>query len=108
MLISFAFTKTKTRHTDSGVFKCADSYLYIWHVVKTYDTQFVDYQSAFLHGKRAIYLATDHSKLNKFRDPEDENFVLMRSEIQRLVQTASQRVEEQYRCTIFFSVPLTL
>ena len=64
-------------------------------------TQFVNHQSASLHGKRAIYLATDHSGLNKFRGPEDENFLLMRPEIQRIVQSAPQRVEERYRCTVF-------
>ncbi len=107
MLISFAFTKTKMRHTDPGVLRCADSCLYTRHAVEAYDTQFVDHQSASLHGKRAIYLATDHSGLNKFRGPEDENFLLVRPEIQRIVQTAPQRVEEQYRCTVF-SIPLTL
>lgn len=79
--------------------------------------QFVDHQSASLHGKRAIYLATDHSGLNKFRGPEDENFLLVRPEIKRMIQRAPQRAEEQYRCTVFllyspdfmfFKAPLTL
>ena len=80
-------------------------------------TQFVDYQSASLYGKRAIYLDTDHSGLNKFRGPNDENFLLLRPEIQRIVQTAPSRIEEQHRCTVFllyapdfvfFKAPLTL
>ncbi|KAF6234181.1 hypothetical protein HO173_007601 [Letharia columbiana] len=60
-------------------------------------TQFVNHQSATLLGKREIYLSTDHSGLNKFRSSDDENFLLVRPEIQRMVQKAPQRIEEQYR-----------
>lgn len=49
-----------------------------------------------------IYLATDHSGLNKFHGPEDENFCLVRPEIQRMVQTALQKIETRYRCMRFF------
>ena len=68
--------------------------------MRAYDTQLVDHQSASLHGKRAIYLTTDHSGLNKFRGPEDENFLLVRPEIQRMVQTAPQTIKERYHCTV--------
>lgn len=61
-------------------------------------TQFVDHQSASLYAKRAIYLTTDHSGLNKFYGPEDENFLLVRPEIQRVVQMAPRMIQERYRC----------
>ena len=67
--------------------------------ISAYHTQFADHQSASLNGKRAIYLNTDHSGLNKFRGLEDENFVLVCPEIQRLVRTAPQRIAERNRCT---------
>lgn len=60
-------------------------------------TQFVDHKSASLLGKREIYLSTDHSGLSKFYSSEDENFLLVRPEIQRMVQKAPQRSEERYR-----------
>ena len=62
--------------------------------------QFVDQQSACLHGKRAIYLKTDHSGLNKFRGPHDENFLLVWPELDRMVQKAPQRIEERYTCRV--------
>ena len=62
--------------------------------------QFVDHQSACLHGKRAIYLDTDHSGLNKFRGPDDENFLLVWREIDRMVKNAPQRIEERYSCRV--------
>lgn len=37
-----------------------------------------------------IYLATDHSGLNKFHGAEDQNFGLVLPEIQRMVQTEAQ------------------
>ena len=46
--------------------------------------------------------------MNKFRGPEDENYLMVRPEIQRIVQEAPLKVEKQYRCTVFFSIPLTL
>ncbi|KAL9099731.1 MAG: hypothetical protein Q9163_004809 [Psora crenata] len=52
--------------------------------------QFVDDQSASLHGRRTIYLTTDHSGLNKFHGPQDENFLLLLPEIRRMVQEAPQ------------------
>ena len=70
--------------------------------INAYNTQFADHQSASLNGKRAIYLTTDHSGLNKFCGPEDENFVLVRREIQRLVRRAPQRIAERNRCTAIF------
>ncbi|MCJ1242271.1 hypothetical protein MMC14_010278, partial [Varicellaria rhodocarpa] len=60
-------------------------------------TQFVDHQSASLHGRRMMYLTTDHSGLNKFGGVEDENFALVLPEIQNMIQRAPQKVEEQYR-----------
>ena len=70
--------------------------------MKAYDLKLVDYQSASLLSKRIIYLTTDHSGLNKFNGPEDENFLLIKPEVQRSIQNASQRVEEQYQCIIYF------
>ena len=43
-----------------------------------------------------MYLNTDHSGLNKFRGPDDENFLLVWPEIDRMVQNAPQRIEERY------------
>ncbi len=63
--------------------------------------KFVDHQSASIHGKRTIYLSTDHSGLNKFHGAEDENFLLVRPEIQRMFQIASRRIEESNHCTIY-------
>ncbi|MCJ1239064.1 hypothetical protein MMC14_007057 [Varicellaria rhodocarpa] len=60
-------------------------------------TQFVDHQSASLHGRRMMYLMTDHSGLNKFGGVEDKNFTLVLPEIQRMIQIAPQQVEERYR-----------
>ena len=60
--------------------------------------QLVDHQSACLHGKRAMYLNTDHSGLNKFHGPDDENFLLVRPEIDRMIKNAPQRIEERYIC----------
>ena len=65
-------------------------------------TQLIDHQSVSLHEKRAIYLTTNHSRLNKFHDFENENFLLMQSEIQRIVQTTSQKIKKRYHCTIHF------
>ena len=56
-----------------------------------------------MNGKRVLYLTTDHSGLNKFRGLEDENFLLVQPEIQRLVRTAPQRIVDRYRCMIHFS-----
>ena len=38
--------------------------------------------------------------MNKFHGPEDENFLLVRPEIQRMVQTAPSRIEERYHCMV--------
>ena len=38
ILISFTFTKIKTRRTDLDRLRCADSYLYTRHAVRAYDT----------------------------------------------------------------------
>ena len=79
--------------------------------------QMVDHQSACLHGKRAIYLNTNHSGLNKFRGPNDENFLLVRPEIDRMVKNAPQRIVERYTCRVqiryslnifLFKAPLTI
>ena len=52
-----------------------------------------------------MYLTTDHSGLNKFRGPEDENFLLVQPEIQRLVQTAPQKIVDRYRGMVYFLLP---
>ncbi len=53
----------------------------------------------------AISLNTDHSGLNKFDGPEDENFLMVLPEIQRMVQAAPQKVEERYRGTVRPLIP---
>ena len=62
--------------------------------------QLVVPQSASLHGKRAIYLNTHHSGLNKFRGLNDENFLLVWPEIDRMVKNAPQRIKEHYTCRV--------
>ena len=65
---------------------------------KSYIFQLVDSQSASLNGKRSMYLTTDHSGLNKFYGLEDENFLLVLPEIQRIFQTAQIIIESQFSC----------
>ena len=45
-----------------------------------------------------MYLDTEHSGLNKFRGPDDENFLLVWPEIDRMTKNAPQRIEEHYIC----------
>ena len=45
-----------------------------------------------------MYLTTDHSGLNKFRDPDDGNFVLVWPEIFRMAKEAPQKINERYIC----------
>ena len=47
-----------------------------------------------------MYLDTDHSGLNKFSGPDDENFLLVWREIDRMVKNAPQRIEERYICRV--------
>lgn len=47
-----------------------------------------------------MYLETDHSGLNKFRGPDDENFLLVWREIDRMVKNAPQRIDERYTCRV--------
>lgn len=47
-----------------------------------------------------MFLDTDHSGLNKFIGPSDENFLLVGPEIERMVEEAPQRIEARYRCTV--------
>ena len=47
-----------------------------------------------------MYLNTDHSGLNKFRGPDDENFLLVWPEIDRIVTNAPQKVKERYTCKV--------
>ena len=54
-------------------------------------------QSATLDGKRAMFLDTDHSGLNKFSGEHDENFVLVLPEIQRIVRDRPSIVAERHR-----------
>ena len=101
MQTSSAIMKTKMPRMDP----CGLRYispLFVPMATNAYNTQFADHQSASLNGKRAIYLTTDHSGLNKFRGPEDENFILVRHEIQRLVRTAPEKIDERNRCTAHF------
>ena len=50
-----------------------------------------------MNAKRRIYLNTDHSGLNKFSGSNDENFVLVETEIRRISQSAPQTIEARYR-----------
>ena len=68
--------------------------------LKTYLNQLVDYLSASLPSKRRMYLATDHSGLNKYHGPEDGNFLLVQSELRRMVKEAPKTVEQQYSCKV--------
>ncbi|RDW83502.1 putative kinesin light chain 1 protein [Coleophoma crateriformis] len=75
-----------------------------WDVVCFYEkensymqTKVVNQQSARLLGKRAMFLETDHSGLNKFSGADDENFILVRSEIQRMVEDGPSSIIERYR-----------
>ncbi|GAW21162.1 hypothetical protein ANO14919_106790 [Xylariales sp. No.14919] len=52
----------------------------------------VDVQSASIHGKRMIYMNTDHSGLNKFSGVNDENYMLLLPEIQRMVKSAPSAI----------------
>ncbi|RWA06025.1 hypothetical protein EKO27_g9081 [Xylaria grammica] len=52
----------------------------------------VDVQSASIHGKRMIYMNTDHSGLNKFCGADDENYLLLLPEIQRMVKSAPSAI----------------
>lgn len=45
-----------------------------------------------------MYLTADHSGLNKFHGLEDENFLLVLPEIQRIFQTAQITIEGQLKC----------
>ncbi|MCJ1426026.1 hypothetical protein MMC29_003928, partial [Sticta canariensis] len=56
----------------------------------------VDQQSATLHGRRMMFLTTDHSGLNKFRGPKDPNFRLVGPEIERMIRTAPSEIEAHY------------
>lgn len=49
-----------------------------------------------------MYLATDHSGLNKYHGAEDENFLLVQSELKRMVKEAPNTAERQYSCKILF------
>ena len=47
-----------------------------------------------------MYLSTDHSGLNKFPGPDDENFLLVWPELNRMVKNAPQRIKERYACRV--------
>ncbi|RDW70985.1 putative kinesin light chain 1 protein [Coleophoma cylindrospora] len=75
-----------------------------WDIVCFYEkknsymqTKVVNQQSARLLGKRAMFLETDHSGLNKFSGDDDENYTLVLSEIQRMVKDGPSRIIERYR-----------
>ncbi|KAI1133722.1 hypothetical protein F5Y10DRAFT_283980 [Nemania abortiva] len=54
----------------------------------------VDPQSASIQGKRTIHLKADHSGLSKFSGANDENYLLLRAEIQRMVEDVPSRMVE--------------
>ena len=47
-----------------------------------------------------MFLNTDHSGLNKFSGPKDENFLLVGPEINRMVNEAPQKIKERYACEV--------
>lgn len=47
-----------------------------------------------------MFLNTDHSGLNKFSGRNEENFLLVGPEIERMVEEAPQRIEARYTCTV--------
>ena len=55
-----------------------------------------------------MFLTTDHSGLNKFRGPDDENFVLLGPEIDRMVKEAPLKIKERYCCTFHIISILSL
>lgn len=59
----------------------------------------VSQQSATMVGKRMVYLSTDHTKLNKFRGEDDENFRLFVRELEELVSSARERKHEGTQTT---------
>ena len=62
----------------------------------------INQQSIILHDKWMIYLITNHLKLNKFHGFNNKNFCLMKTEIQRMTQTAFFKIKTKYCCMIFF------
>ncbi|KIM94317.1 hypothetical protein OIDMADRAFT_184403 [Oidiodendron maius Zn] len=78
-----------------------------WDIVCFYEKRDADYgllkakivssQSASLVGKRAMFLDTDHSGLNKFGGEHDENFALVLPEVQRIVRDRPSIVAERHR-----------
>lgn len=59
--------------------------------------QIVSAQSASFHGKRVVFLNTDHSGLNKFSGKDDENFALLLPEIQRMVNHGPSTVIDRHK-----------
>ena len=47
-----------------------------------------------------MYLNTDHSGLNKFCGPDDENFLLVWPEVNRMVKNAPQKAKERFNCKV--------
>ena len=55
-----------------------------------------------------MFLQTDHSGMNKFSGPNDENFLFVGPEIERMVKEAPLRAEERHRCTAYLLYNPTL
>ena len=62
----------------------------------------------FMHGRRMIHSTTDHSGLNQLHGVEDENFCLVRPELQRMVQTAPSITEAKCRYMNLFLMSLIM
>ncbi|TGJ83479.1 hypothetical protein E0Z10_g5315 [Xylaria hypoxylon] len=60
----------------------------------------VDAQSASIQGKRPIYMNTGHSGLNKFDGADDENYMRLLPEIQRMVKDASSAMASMQSTTV--------
>lgn len=97
-LILYAFTRLKTVLEGFGLV----STLPFIHKIsfKAYLNQLVDRISASLPSKRRLYLRTDHSGLNKYHSANDGNFLLVQSELSRMVKAAPETLERQYNCKI--------
>jgi len=67
-----------------------------WSISSGNHIQVVSAQSASLHGKRMIFLDTDHSGLNKFSGRHDKNFALLLPEIHRMIKSGPSIVIDRH------------
>jgi hypothetical protein len=67
----------------------------------------VDEHSGCLDGFPKLGLSTEHFRMNKFSDPGDNNYRLVREEIVRLVESAQGRVSGRRICKSHSVAPRT-